>query len=97
MTPEDTRSPSIRLPQATPLVLVKPEAGLPTPTVFKALDLNTRSTADPEELLKQLAKGAGGFRRAEAAGLCFGAVPRSRSRGGPAAPSHVPVQFGPTR
>lgn len=39
-------------------MLIKPEAGLATPTVFKALDLSTRSTADPEELLKQLGKGA---------------------------------------
>ncbi len=37
------------------MCLVKPQEGLPTPTVFKALKLETRSTADPEGLLKSLA------------------------------------------
>lgn len=39
----------------TRMVLVKPPEGLPTPTVFKALNLATRSSADPEALLLQLA------------------------------------------
>ena len=42
------------LPLTTPLLLVKPEAGCPTPTIFKALDLSTRSTADPLELMRLL-------------------------------------------
>jgi len=44
------------LPLDTKMCLVKPAEGLPTPTVFKALNLATRSTADPEELLRTLAK-----------------------------------------
>ena len=39
----------------TPLLLVKPPVGLSTPEIFKALDLNRRSTADPRELLARLA------------------------------------------
>lgn len=35
----------------TPVLLVKPPAGLSTPAIFKALDLDGRSTADPEALL----------------------------------------------
>jgi 4-diphosphocytidyl-2-C-methyl-D-erythritol kinase len=41
--------------QSTKLVLIKPQEGLPTPTVFKALNLATRSTADPLALLAALA------------------------------------------
>ena len=43
------------LPLDTPLLLVKPPVGLSTPEIFKALDLNRRSTADPRHLLDQLA------------------------------------------
>ena len=39
------------LPSSTPLLLVKPPVGLATPAVFKALDLDARSTADPQQLL----------------------------------------------
>ena len=39
------------LPASTPLLLVKPPVGLSTPAVFKALDLGSRSTADPQQLL----------------------------------------------
>jgi 4-diphosphocytidyl-2-C-methyl-D-erythritol kinase len=42
--------------QSTPLVLVKPQEGLSTPMVFKALNLATRSSADPEALLAALAQ-----------------------------------------
>lgn len=53
---EDVSPP---LPLDTPLLLVKPPIGLSTPEIFKALDLNRRSTADPLELLAGLAeKGA---------------------------------------
>lgn len=45
---EDVQSP---LPSSTPLLLVKPPVGLATPAVFKALDLDARSTADPKQLL----------------------------------------------
>ncbi len=45
---EDVESP---LPSSTPLLLVKPPVGLATPAVFKALDLDARSTADPKQLL----------------------------------------------
>ena len=41
--------------QSTKLLLIKPQEGLSTPTVFKALDLSTRSTAEPEALLSALA------------------------------------------
>ena len=54
---EDVEPP---LPLGTPMLLVKPPAGLATPAVFKALDLGTRSTADPLELsagLQKLKKG----------------------------------------
>lgn len=48
---EDVAPP---LPLGTPLLLVKPPAGLATPAVFKALDLASRSTADPLSLLAGL-------------------------------------------
>ena len=35
------------LPLTAKMCLVKPSIGLSTPTIFKALDLNKRSTADP--------------------------------------------------
>lgn len=40
------------IPAGTPLYLVKPAYGLSTPKVFKALDYDALSTADPEEMLK---------------------------------------------
>ncbi|KAL4856745.1 Isocitrate lyase [Chlorella vulgaris] len=43
------------LPLNTPLLLVKPPVGLSTPEIFKALDLDRRSTADPRQLLARLA------------------------------------------
>lgn len=49
---EDVAPP---LPLDTPLLLVKPPVGLSTPEIFKALDLNRRSTADPRDLLARLA------------------------------------------
>jgi 4-diphosphocytidyl-2-C-methyl-D-erythritol kinase len=45
------------LPLSTPLLLVKPPVGLSTPEVFRALDLNRRSAADPRALLAGLASG----------------------------------------
>jgi 4-diphosphocytidyl-2-C-methyl-D-erythritol kinase len=42
------------LPLTTKMCLVKPSIGLSTPTIFKALDLDKRSTADPLALLKSL-------------------------------------------
>ena len=48
------------LPLATPLLLVKPPAGLATPAVFRALDLGARSAADPRALLSALAGGGSG-------------------------------------
>ena len=36
----------------TKLCIVKPDIGLSTPSVFKALDYDLLSTADPEEVLK---------------------------------------------
>lgn len=39
---------------ATKMLLVKPPMGCSTPAVFKALDLDGRSTADPLELLKRI-------------------------------------------
>jgi 4-diphosphocytidyl-2-C-methyl-D-erythritol kinase len=50
---EDVAPP---LPLGTPLLLVKPPAGLATPAVFKALDLDSRSTADPLALRSGLAE-----------------------------------------
>ena len=48
---EDVEPP---LPLTAKMCLVKPSIGLSTPTIFKALDLNKRSTADPLDLLKSL-------------------------------------------
>jgi hypothetical protein len=42
------------LPLDTPLLLVKPPVGLSTPQIFKSLDLNRRSTADPLQLLEDM-------------------------------------------
>eukprot|EP00803_Ostreobium_quekettii_P010088 evm.model.scf_310.5 EVM.evm.TU.scf_310.5 scf_310:25857-26912(+) len=42
------------LPLDTPLLLVKPAVGLPTGQIFKQLDLDKRSSADPEALLNRL-------------------------------------------
>eukprot|EP01025_Chloroclados_australasicus_P012512 TRINITY_DN15747_c0_g1_i3.p1 TRINITY_DN15747_c0_g1~~TRINITY_DN15747_c0_g1_i3.p1 ORF type:complete len:163 (-),score=22.54 TRINITY_DN15747_c0_g1_i3:139-627(-) len=43
---------------STPILLVKPPIGLSTPQIFKALDLDRRSTADPKSLLAEMtAKG----------------------------------------
>ena len=50
---EDVTPP---LPLDTPLLLVKPPVGLSTPEIFKALDLNRRSTVDPLDLLSALAE-----------------------------------------
>ena len=36
----------------TKLCIIKPDIGLSTPSVFKALDYDLLSTADPEEVLK---------------------------------------------
>ena len=53
---EDVEPP---LPLTTPLLLVKPPVGLSTPEIFKALDLDSRSTVDPRDLLRRLhAEGA---------------------------------------
>lgn len=38
----------------TPFLLVKPNLFCSTPAIFKALDLDSRSTADPQQLLKKL-------------------------------------------
>ena len=54
---EDVAPP---LPLATPLLLVKPPAGLATPAVFRALDLGGRSAADPGALLAALASDGPG-------------------------------------
>jgi len=43
---------------ATPMLLVKPSYGCSTPAIFKALDLDSRSTADPQDLLDRITKGA---------------------------------------
>jgi 4-diphosphocytidyl-2C-methyl-D-erythritol kinase len=42
----------------TPFLLVKPNLFCSTPAIFKALDLDSRSTADPLQLLKKLTDGA---------------------------------------
>lgn len=55
---EDVEPP---LPLGTPMLLVKPPAGLATPAVFKALDLASRSEADPLRLsagLRELGRGS---------------------------------------
>ena len=49
---EDVEPP---LPLDTGMLLVKPSIGLSTPQIFKALDLDTRSTADPLDLMGRLA------------------------------------------
>lgn len=49
---EDVAPP---LPLDTPLLLVKPPVGLSTPQIFKALDLDRRSTADPRDLMARMA------------------------------------------
>lgn len=54
---EDVEPP---LPLGTPMLLVKPPAGLATPAVFKALDLASRSEADPLKLsagLREMKRG----------------------------------------
>ena len=51
---EIVRNVAPPLPLSTPLLLVKPPEGCSTPAVFKALDLATRSTAEPEALLRAL-------------------------------------------
>jgi len=48
---EDVKPP---LDLGTKMLLVKPPMGCSTPSVFKALDLNGRSTVDPLELLRKL-------------------------------------------
>ena len=48
---EDVAPP---LPLTTPILLVKPDIGLSTPQIFKALDLDSRSTADPLELMERI-------------------------------------------
>ena len=50
------------LPLGTPMLLVKPPAGLATPAVFKALDLASRSAADPLSLSAGLKKSKKGTR-----------------------------------
>ena len=55
---EDVKPP---LPLGTPMLLVKPPAGLSTPAVFRALDLGSRSAADPLRLsagLRDLGRGS---------------------------------------
>lgn len=42
---------------STPLLLIKPPIGLSTPQIFKALDLERRSEADPQELLSRMQQG----------------------------------------
>ena len=48
---EDVEPP---LDLGTKMLLVKPPMGCSTPAIFKALDLNGRSTADPLELLRKI-------------------------------------------
>ena len=62
------------LPLATPLLLVKPPAGLATPAVFRALDLGARSAADPRALLSALAGGGSGAARRPQSYVCFSHV-----------------------
>ena len=50
---EDVELP---LPLDTKLLLVKPPVGLATPTIFKALDLGRRSTAEGRNVLQQLCR-----------------------------------------
>lgn len=46
------------IPLDTPMLLVKPPVGLSTPQIFKALDLDRRSTVDPKTILEDLCQGA---------------------------------------
>ena len=48
---EDVELP---IPLDTPMLLVKPDIGLSTPAIFKALDLDGRSTEDPLDLLERI-------------------------------------------
>jgi len=48
---EDVEPP---IPLDTPMLLVKPNIGLSTPAIFKALDLDSRSTEDPLDLLEKI-------------------------------------------
>ncbi len=41
----------------TPMLLVKPPVGLSTPQIFKALDLDRRSTVDSKDILDNLCSG----------------------------------------
>jgi hypothetical protein len=50
---------SLPLPLDTPLLLVKPPVGLSTPEIFKALDLGSRSTADPLQVRRRVLVGGG--------------------------------------
>jgi 4-diphosphocytidyl-2-C-methyl-D-erythritol kinase len=45
------------IPLDTPLLLVKPPVGLSTPQIFKALDLDRRSTVKAEDILEKLCSG----------------------------------------
>ena len=42
------------IPLDTPILLVKPPVGLSTPQIFKALDLDRRSTADANDIMDNL-------------------------------------------
>lgn len=54
----EVMTPVEALPDGTKLCIVKPDVGLSTPEVFRALKYNQLSTADPEVLLKRfLEKG----------------------------------------
>jgi 4-diphosphocytidyl-2-C-methyl-D-erythritol kinase len=50
---EDVEPP---LPLTTPMLLVKPNVGLSTPQIFKALDLNGLSSEDPLALMEAIKK-----------------------------------------
>ncbi len=45
------------IPLDTPMLLVKPPVGLSTPQIFKALDLDRRSTVDAKDILDNLCSG----------------------------------------
>jgi 4-diphosphocytidyl-2-C-methyl-D-erythritol kinase len=45
------------IPLDTPMLLVKPPVGLSTPQIFKALDLDRRSTTDAKDILDNLCSG----------------------------------------
>ena len=51
---EDTAPP---VPLDTPLLLIKPPVGLSTPAIFKALDLERTSAAEPRAILDELRNG----------------------------------------